>query len=296
MPHKKPAVLIVGHGTISGNHEVIDIGNYNLIVPVKIGNILSVVSHNLILSNLMYTSSSDQLFYELEKLENLPSTTSVNKSNTSTLSIEEKTIGYQDIKDIELLLTKFKDNATSSSKSWIMFEHKIAPALDVLNSDDALTPNQYKNYSEFHLMHSGFIPGTLIVCVNIEKIKNQLLSLTEKMNKKAISEDQLIYVTPIAKAGYDIKLSLSELFNTIKNIHILALKVTKSFTIEEKKETEEIIEIAAIAMENIVDNVFSACTEKVNSTGESVVSYYDFYIPDDSNIVLGSCRDIDESF
>ncbi len=57
---KTPVFLLVGHGSVSAKKTIIDVGNYNVILPVKIGDKLCLTAHNMIVYNLTSTNNPDE--------------------------------------------------------------------------------------------------------------------------------------------------------------------------------------------------------------------------------------------
>lgn len=185
MPNSAPVILLVGHGSVSSKKVVVDVGNYNVILPVKVGDKLCLTAHNMIVFNLTSTNTSDELFYELKKLENLPSTTSVAKTNTKLLNKNfNVNLGDHLIRgQLEKLLKETEIEAFDSQKAWELLEHKISPALEILNTDKAYIPIRFnKSYQKFVLFYKDFInqvtnnlpASTLDVLINCDKIISQI--------------------------------------------------------------------------------------------------------------------------
>lgn len=317
MPKEKPVIFIVGHGTIGNSKTTIDTGNYNLIFPVPINSKFCLTAHNLLLRSLIDASSKsiDELMNEVAKLENLPSTTCVAIANRQSFAIQQAVVQYEELQNLKQAITKFEEDAASSQKGWILFEHKISPAVEILSSSTALTPvKASSDYVEFPLVHDFPFPATLLVCINSTKIKGQITILTEQMNKQEIANDNLIYITPVTIPNTEVKFNLSELLNAIKTTHILAIKTTNtvglcasdhatsistassSSTLDHVTAPVDTIKIVGIALESIVGKIFTAETDKYSAQGVTITNYYDLIIPEDSNIVLGACRDIDSSY
>lgn len=109
---------MVGHGSVSAKKTVINIDNFNVILPVKVGDKLCLTAHNMIVYNLTSTNNPDELLYELNKIKSLPSTTSVSKANTKSLNQNfNKDLGNHLIrKEIEQLLKNAEIEAFDSQK------------------------------------------------------------------------------------------------------------------------------------------------------------------------------------
>lgn len=300
---KTPVFLLVGHGSVSAKKTIIDVGNYNVILPVKIGDKLCLTAHNMIVYNLTSTNTPDELFYELKKLENLPSTTSVAKANTKLLDKNfNVNLGEHLVRErLEKLLQEAEMEALDSHKAWELLEHKISPALENLISNKAYIPSRFnKSYQEFQLLYSDFInkaksglpTATLAIFINCDKIKAQVEYLkANKLFNDKLSNDQTIYMMPYGINNEQPTLFLSEIIKLLPSTHII-IKQFKTGNIFTPEKTE----VQCFCQDDYLNtNEWTQTYESFNKSYPDT-AWYDLTIPDDSNLVLGACRDLDNSF
>jgi len=173
---------------------------------------------------------------------------------------------------LESELEKFKIEATSSSQSWIVYEHKVAPALELLNSPSALRPMDL-GYIRLDLIHSTQpVDHTLAICFNKQKLKTQINNLPQDHNKikASISDNNFIYITPTATSNTEIQISLSKILEAISKINILAVKI------QDPQQSNRIIEIidAVLDVDNLIDSKFQKATHDYATNGQTVSNYY----------------------
>lgn len=289
---KKPIILLVGHGKISSQKTTIKPEKHTIIFPVQIGDTFCLTAHNLIVTNFISADTEDKLFEELEKLKKLPSSTIVRSDHKKTLALPSE-ICYEDIKILESEIEKFKTDATSSSQSWTLYEHILSPALELLDGSSALRPMD-AGYVRLNLTHRLPNPDhTLAICFDEQKLEKQIsFSLQTGMIKEPIFDDNFIYITPLTRSKELVTFTLSKILEAVSKIHILAVKITDS---QQRNSIIEIID-AILDTDSLIDNRFKEVTDEYAAKGQMVTNYYDFYIPDDANIIWGGCRELDESF
>jgi len=304
MPKKTPVILLVGHGSVSAKKTVIDVGNYNVILPTKAGDKLCLIAHNMIVCNLTSANTSDEIFYELKKLENLPSTTSVSKDNIKTLQHTlNLNLGNHTIREqLEKLLREAEVEALDSQRAWELLEHQISPALEILNTGKAFIPTKFNSsYQEFPLLYKEFIDkvqsnqpvATLDILINSDKIKFQVNTLKSKGETTAkLSEDQVVYMTPYGINNETPKLNLSMVLKFLPLMHII---ITSTKTQDLSNSYEEIKSFCICLSDYLETENFKQEHILFNNTHPGT-TWYDITIPEDSNIVLGACRDLDSSF
>lgn len=288
---KRPIIMLVGHGKVSAQKTTIEPGNHTIIFPVQIGEMFCLTAHNLIVTNFICADTKHKFFNELEKLIKLPSSNALSAQNRKSLSLPPE-IQYEDIKFLESELTKFKMVATSSSQSWILYEHKIAPALELLDRPSALRPKD-KGYMKLNLIYSIQPPDyTLAIYFDNQKLEKQINDSSQSHMKEPISDDNFIYITPTAEYNQRATFDLSKILEAISKINILAVKIT------DPQQSDSVIEIidAVLDMDSLIDSRFKEVTDEYAAKGQTITNYYDFYIPDDANIIWGGCRELDESF
>ena len=283
---------------------MIDVGNYNVILPSKAGDKICLTAHNMIVCNLTSSKTSDELFYELKKLEDLPSTTSVSKDNIKALQ-QNLNIDLSDHiirEQLEKLLKEAEVEALDSQKAWELLEHQISPALEILNTGKAFIPTKFNySYQEFTLFYTDFInksqngfpTATLAVLINCDKLKLQVEDLKNKaLNKAELSNDQVVYITPYGINDEKPTLNLSQVLKFLPLTHIIVAltKTQVMFNLQEKMEV-----ICICLDEYLKTENFTKMYEEFNKS-HSNTDWYDITIPEDSNVVLGACRDIDYSF
>jgi len=66
---KKPIVMLVGHGKVSGQKTTIEPGKHTIIFLGQIGETFCLTAHNLIVQNFVDSDIEDKLFNELERLK-----------------------------------------------------------------------------------------------------------------------------------------------------------------------------------------------------------------------------------
>jgi len=221
---KKPIVMLVGHGKVSGQKTVIEPEKHTIIFLGQVGEALCLTAHNLIVQNFVDADVENKLFEELERLIRLPSISIVNFQNKRLLSLPPQ-IQYEEINLLKLELEKFKTEATSSQKSWIIYEHKIAPALELLNSASTLRPMNI-GYSGLNLIYSTQrTDNTLEIWINKQKLETQINDLLQASNKinTSIFDNNFIYITPMAEYNQQVTFDLSKILKAIFKVNILAV-------------------------------------------------------------------------
>ena len=121
---------------------------------------------------------------------------------------------------------------------------------------------------------------------------------------KPLSYDTTILLTispPIEPFSLDVKFPLSGILEIITNIHILVLKAVMDshgvtdVKVESIGASTDSIEVVAVTMPDRMNDIINEI-EHSEKYENMTTNYYDFSIPEDSNIILGSCRDIDQTF
>jgi len=298
----KPIVMIVGHGYVSGQKKTIDYKNYSIVFPIPNKELFSLSSHNMIVKSLSDASDEKGIEKVLEFLVSLPTTVKITKSHYKniTLTTTNLSSALERAKIYEQLLEAEKESV-SSQKAWELLEYKIKPAEDNLNSVFAFLPTKNINFSLFPLFYKEFIDNdyqTLNIYLNRTIILEKITNLSA--GKHELSGDNFVYVTPKSHTKTDFVVMLSTLLSTIGDIRILVVKYdgdnssTSSPPAKKQKSSGSSIEMVFAesfrSHQNFIEHKKNFEKKHTNS------EWYEFYLPDDSNILIGACGVEDSSF
>jgi hypothetical protein len=300
----KPIVMIVGHGYVSGQKKTIDYKNYSVVFPIPNKEPFSLSSHNMIVKSLSDASDEKGIEKVLEFLVSLPTTVKITKPHYKNITLSTTNLKISSTleraKIYEQLLEAEKESV-SSQKAWELLEYKIKPAEDNLNSIFAFLPTKNTNFSLFPLLYNEFIDNdhpTLNVYLNRKIILEKITNLSA--GKHELSGDNFVYVTPKSHTKIDFAAMLSDLLDTIENMRILVAKYdgesssASSTTAKKQKLSGSSIEMVfAESFKNHQNFINHKKTFEANHTNSE---WYEFYLPDDSNILIGACGVEDSSF
>jgi hypothetical protein len=296
--------MIVGHGYVSGQKKTIDYKNYSVVFPIPNKEPFSLSSHNMIVKSLSDASDEKGIEKVLEFLVSLPTTVKITKSHYKNITLSTTNLKISSTleraKIYEQLLEAEKESV-SSQKAWELLEYKIKPAEDNLNSIFAFLPTKNTNFSLFPLLYNEFIDNdhpTLNVYLNRKIILEKITNLSA--GKHELSGDNFVYVTPKSHTKIDFAAMLSNLLDTIENVRILVAKYdgesssASSTTAKKQKLSGSSIEMVfAESFKNHQNFINHKKTFEANHTNSE---WYEFYLPDDSNILIGACGVEDSSF
>lgn len=311
----KPTVMIVGHGTVSGQKSTINYGNCSVIFPIPEKEPFSLTSHNMIVKRLSNAESADAIENELEFLTSLPTTRVVRAAHKLPIFLPSEA------KDIDIssrgmrtkiynLLSEIEQAAVSSNQAWEIFEYRISAASDILNSKFAFLPDK-EGFQFFPLFCHGYIEHkfTLNVFLNTQLVLQQVDELEEtRQTTGRLSADNFVYMTPTSSdAESSSQMLLSDLLALIPEVRILVAKhgVGEDGAADdgqdaslppEKKAKLGGSSIKMIFMEEFkTHEAFSKHKQEIEAKHSNTL-WYELSLPDDSNVIIGACGDEDLSF
>jgi hypothetical protein len=300
----KPIVMIVGHGYVSGKKKTIDYKNYSIIFPIPNKEPFSLSSHNMIVKSLSDASDEKGIEKVLEFLVSLPTTTKITASHYKDITLTTTNLNISStlarVKIHEQLLEAEKESL-SSQKAWELLEYKIKPAEDNLNSVFAFLPTKNTNFSLFPLMYKEFIDNgypTLNIYLNKKIILEKITNYSLGSGKYVLSGDNFVYVTPRSHTTGDFGAMLSDILSVIENMRILAAKYDgdNSSTSSTKKQKLSGSSIEMVFVESFKNHQNFTDHKKTFEVNHTNTEWYEFYLPDDSNILIGACGIEDFSF
>lgn len=149
-------------------------------------------------------------------------------------------------------------------------------------------------------MHSGFVEAikqnlpalTFTIALDIEHIKTQAKSIyMANMSQKEITNPldakHILHMTPFVVNSADTAQALlSDILKSLSEIHII-VRIVASEANEEVNIHDVILDEFKQYADYIAD---------ITATDTPNTHWIDMMIPDDSNIILGACRNQDHSF
>jgi hypothetical protein len=311
----KPTVMIVGHGTVSGQKSTINYGNCSIIFPIPEKEPFSLTSHNMIVKRLSNAESADTIENELEFLASLPTTRVVRAAHKLPMflpsEVKDMDISSKGMRtEIYKLLSEVEQAAVSSNQAWEIFEYKISTASDILSSKFAFLPDKGV-FEFFPLFCHGYIEHkfTLNVFLKTQLVLQQVDELDQTGQTTGyLSADNFVYMTPTnSDAKSSSQMSLSDLLALIPEVCILVAKhgVGEDAAADDeqdvslpsaKKAKLGGSSIEMIFMEEFrTHELFSEHKQEVEAEHSNTL-WYELYLPDDSNVIIGACGDEDSSF
>lgn len=301
MPKNSPVVLIVGHGSSSGKGALVDYSNYHLLLAVKEGYMFDVISYNLLLGSLISSLDEVSLNRALTVLEALPTTVVIDHHHQRVLPIQAG-IDLAEASQRGVLLKEINKTtmlARNSQSSWELLEHKITAAQEIFTHPDVLKLQSRQCYEVFQVMSTEFanasqqgtIGITFTIALDTEHIKNQVKAVHAADQQKTVAvtlaAQHILHLTPhVINSPDNPQILLSEILKSLSEIHIIARIVTSAAQEE-------------VHLHNIIFEEFKQNPDYIanfTATDNPDTYWIDFTIPDDSNIILGACREIDQSF
>ena len=337
MPNKTPVILIVGHGSLGAKKDVIDIHSYNIVLLSKPGHIFCLSAHNMVVQSLLNGAKLgvDSLQKAVDNLELLPSTTTVSKHNAQDIhSISRNLSTSVERRKQQDEIKQAEKQATDSRHAWELFEHKISPAPEILETPEAFLPSRVlpERYKKYPLFVNDFMKHntlTLSISLDYQKLHQQISDISTRKSAstlyseqkddeppaKAHSKEALAHTLPIKEYkvldGSSIKMKCLELpqdhavyitpivQNSTKDTGQIT-SCTLSSILESFSKIHIFVKCVMQGTQSQVITLEYVMHEEVLSQPWEIqpdgTTWYDVTLPSDASVVLGICRYEDGAF
>lgn len=277
MPNQSCTIILNGHGLYS-SQNTIDSHNYNIIFPCKPKNSISSAHHNLMLKSL-YRNINNSLL----DIEDLPSTQKVNNTGQIVGSMNACHIRYT----YEHAL-KNAPNMTDVISLYDIDQVRFGEHNRILV--DYVVQNRTS-------WNTNGASGTFKINYDINQIQQDVLNAYQNLAPQAnatiqLSQNNLIYLTPVAANGHEFSVKLSNLMTDI----IPKIKIPIKYTPAQQPMGQQPIPASVEVSNNVFldDGTFPNNLQNLFQNAGPNDVYHEMTIAGDANLIWDACRDFAE--
>ena len=166
---------------------------------------------------------------KINELIALPSSTFVSAQHRSTLIIPPLTTGLEALthlqrQELMLVLEGLDFESSESRLSWELLEHRITPALELLEQHSRILKNSKFGYERRDMLHREYLQGnrfTLIIGIEKNRLHRDVNEMhSSNQTHGMMKNDHILCISPVSCEETDKSLSFTLLMEVLKSLRI----------------------------------------------------------------------------